>query len=125
MLQVGKLYYVNERIINIPIYERVHYLYPDPSEDFYVSMYDNRFIDWYDPVDSGWGYRYNRDDLRSGDIILILDINENVLNAWSMPNRPDYIAIKFLRGDMTGWIYQPRDSGAFVEIEKAYNLAAK
>ncbi len=125
MLQVGKLYYVNDRIMGIPVYERVHYNYPDPNDDYYVAVYDNRFIDWYDPGDRGWGYRYNRDDLRAGDIIMVLSINENVQHAWSAPHRSDYVAVKFLRGDMTGWIYQPRDSGAFVEIEKVYNLAAK
>ena len=123
MLRVGKIYRINDRIMGIPVYERVHYNYPDPNDDYYVAMYDNRFIDWYDPSERGWGYRYNRDDLRGGDIILVLEINTKVLHAWAGVIRPEHVAVKFLKEDIVGWLYQPLDSVAFEELP--YNLAAK
>ena len=115
------------RILSVPVYERVLYSYPNPDEDFYVSIYDNRFIDWYDPRERDWGYRYSRSDLISGDIFLVIDINPSVIHAWAGPNRLDYVAVKFLKGDVSGWLYQPMDTKAFTEVvsENPYNLAAK
>lgn len=118
MIQVGKIYCIGERVMSIPIYERVHYYYPDPNEDYYLATHDNRFIDWFDPLDRDWGYRYSKNELRPGDIILVLDINRRVQHAWAMGCRPDHVAVKFLKGDIVGWLYQPLDSPAFLEVSQ-------
>ena len=127
MIQVGKIYCVGYRVMSITVYERVQYNYPDPNEDYYLATHDNRFIDWFDPLEREWGYRYSKTDLKSGDIILVLDINRRVQHAWSSGCRPDHVAIKFLKGDVIGWIYQPLNSAAFTEVmlENPYNIAEK
>lgn len=127
MIQVGKIYSIGHRVMSMPIYERVYYSYPDPNEDYYLATHDNRFIDWFDPTDREWGYRYSKNDLKAGDIILVLDINRRVQHVWSSGCRPDHVAIKFLMGEMIGWLYQSVESAALIEvaIENPYNIAAK
>lgn len=115
-MQVGKLYRVMDRVMSIPVYERVHYNYPDPNEDYYLTVHDDRLVDWYDPTDKEWGYKNSQNDLRPGDIFMILEINHHVLHAWSGICRPHHVGIRFLKGDVSGWLYQPIDSPSFKEI---------
>lgn len=113
-MQVGKLYQVQGRVTSVPVYERVHMHYPINNDYTYTpgDIYD-RHIDWYDPADREWGYRFCRLTLNPDDIFMVLEINTRVVHAWSTHVRPDHIGIRFLKGDITGWIYQPLDSPCF------------
>ncbi len=126
MIQVGKLYILNDHVMTLPLYERVNYYYPDPEEDYYLQLHDNRFIDWFDPGEPGWGYRYGQSGLKPGVQFLVLDINPRVQHLWaaSSSHKADYVAIRILIGDTVSYIYQPPYSHIFTEItsENAHKI---
>lgn len=117
-IEIGKLYRLLNKDRILPVFDRMPYTYPTPTEDHYITIYENRLIDWYDPTDKEWGYCYSRKDLRPGEVILVLDINERVQHSWAVLHRANYVAIHFLQGERSGWLYHPITSDLFEPVDE-------
>ncbi len=116
MFQVGKLYKVNPRVMSVPIYDRVPMYYPTIDENYSSLEYLERHIDWYDPDEPKWGYRFSRHSLDPYDIFMIVGLHMHVTHAWSITPRPQHIGVQILKGDIIGWLYQPADGHGFTLI---------
>ena len=117
-IEIGKLYRLLNKDRILPVFDRMPYTYPSPTEDHYITIYENRLIDWYDPTDKEWGYCYSCKDLRPGEVILVLAINERVQHSWAVMHRANYVAIHFLQGERSGWLYHPITSDLFELIDE-------
>lgn len=122
MIELGKLYRV-ESILPIPVFERIPFdLRCD--QEYFVLMYDNRLIEWYDSKDKRWGYRYSLRSLLNNNVILVTEILTNVTPAWAAINKPEYIAIGFLHEEISGWLHMSSDTPCLVPLlyETAENV---